>query len=136
MSIHLKLNTTKSYERILELMWYRKMPCFDVNGTTSSYKGEMGVLKYCAWKGITIPCAAIFDSFPTDSGICCSFNMKSAEEIFHKSRYTDIVTKLSERDKSKAFQDTRKPRWFVGANEPQSRAGIFSERKLSKTDID
>ncbi len=82
------------------------------------------MLKYCAWKGITIPCAAIFDPVPTDFGICCSFNMKSAEDIFRKSAYTDIVTKMQKKDKSRAFDDTAKPQWYKDANEPKTRPGI------------
>jgi hypothetical protein len=26
-------------------------------------------------KGIKVPCAAIFNTIPTDRGICCSFNL-------------------------------------------------------------
>ncbi len=114
---------TRAYDKIFELMWYQKMPCFDVNATTSNFEEELGILQYCSWKGIRVPCSAIFDSFPTDSGICCSFNMKSAEEIFRKSQYTDVVSKLSKRDKAKSFEDSQRPRWFTNNNEPQSRPG-------------
>ena len=31
---------------------------------------------------------------PTDEGICCSFNMPAAEEIYVKSEYTRIVADL------------------------------------------
>ncbi len=115
---------TKTFDKLFELMWYRNLPCFDIHGITSTYKGEAAMLQYCAWKGVPIPCAAIFDPFPTDTGICCSFNMKSAEEIFRKSPYTNIVTKLLARDKSKAFDDEKKPQWYKDAREPKTRPGI------------
>jgi hypothetical protein len=43
------------------------------------------VLKYCEWKGEPISCAAIFVTFPTDRGLCCAFNLKTAEDIFQES---------------------------------------------------
>ncbi len=124
-----KLNMTRAYEKIFELMWYRKMPCFDVNATTSTYNNQMGILKYCAWKGIKVPCSSIFTPFPTDSGICCTFNMKAADEIFRKSRYTDIVSKLTKRDKSKSFEDTKKPSWFEQEQGLKSSAGKSADNK-------
>ncbi len=104
-------------------MWYGHLPCFDIAGITSDHKGQNSMLKYCAWKGIPIPCAAIFDTFPTDKGICCSFNMQSADKIFRESRFTKIIKKLQNRGKSRAFDDTEKPDWYKRANEPKTRSG-------------
>ncbi len=43
-------------------------------------QGERSVLKKCFWKGRIIDCSAIFEVFPTDRGMCCSFNMHKVTE--------------------------------------------------------
>jgi hypothetical protein len=48
--------------------------------------GDTSLLKKCFWKGVRISCAAIFEKFPTDRGMCCSFNRQAAEDIFVESR--------------------------------------------------
>ena len=54
---------------------------------TAEHDGERSILKYCEWKGESISCASIFDTFPTDRGLCCSFNMRAAEDIFQAETY-------------------------------------------------
>ena len=54
---------------------------------TAEHDGERSILKYCEWKGEPISCASIFDTFPTDRGLCCSFNMRAAEDIFQAETY-------------------------------------------------
>jgi len=39
------------------------------------------MLKKCTWKQNDINCAAIFSTFPTDQGMCCSFNMIGANQV-------------------------------------------------------
>ena len=48
------------------------------------------VLRYCEWKGRPVPCAAIFTKFPTDLGMCCSFNIRAAEDIFQDGAYAKV----------------------------------------------
>ena len=60
-----------------------------------------------------MPCSAIFSTFPTDRGMCCAFNMKSADMIFKGSRYVELIKKLQDKDKKKAFENTALPKWLV-----------------------
>ena len=80
--------------------------------------GEWSVLKECKWKGVKIPCSAIFTTFPTDRGMCCAFNMKKAEDIFRDSRFTEQVKKHQENDKNMAYGIHSLPDWYLKHNEP------------------
>ena len=59
-SIH-KLDKKKSYPAILSTLWNTGMPCSD--GETSGNTRDKSVLKYCAWKGVQVPCASVFSTF-------------------------------------------------------------------------
>ena len=85
------MNWEKSYESMFQLMWYSQLPCFDVNQITSTKMDEMSFIKKCSWKGEEISCPSIFEMVPTDRGMCCSFNMEKAENIFQKSKYTELI---------------------------------------------
>jgi amiloride-sensitive sodium channel len=100
------LNQTTSYKGMFSSLWYSSLPCFDTKDMTSDKDGEKSLLKYCEWKGIHIPCAAIFTNFPTDQGMCCSFNIKSAEEIFKGNTYPPLVHKLQMIDKNSSFDNS------------------------------
>ena len=68
-----------------DVLWYSQLPCYDVIGTTSGAKNERSMIKRCFWKGRELDCSAIFKTFPTDRGMCCTFNMAAAEAMFQKS---------------------------------------------------
>ena len=51
-----------------------------------------------------MPCQAIFKTLPTDRGMCCSFNMEKAEEIFQKSTYSALVQDMQSFDESKRYK--------------------------------
>ena len=57
-----------------------------------------GMLKSCIWKGQEYQCNLLFQNVPTDQGMCCSFNMKKAEEMFKESQYQKLVQKMQEED--------------------------------------
>jgi hypothetical protein len=76
------------------------------------------------YKGIEIPCSAIFKTFPTDRGMCCSFNMKAADEIFLEKSYSSLIQNLQDYDKQFSFRDPSLPEWYSSANEPMSEAGL------------
>jgi len=97
---------------------------FDINGVTSLQDGEKSLLKSCFWKGIKIPCAAIFNTFPSDQGMCCSFNMKAADEIFEQATYSKLVMSKQTSDKKSSFMDFNLPRWYVVNGEPKTQPGI------------
>ena len=56
---------------------------------------------------MTLPCSAIFSQFPTDKGICCSFNMKAAEEIFNGETYVQLVNNLQKADTRMEMNDRK-----------------------------
>ena len=41
------------------------------------------MLKDCRWKGRRVSCSAIFTMYPTDRGMCCSFNKPKADDHHH-----------------------------------------------------
>jgi hypothetical protein len=114
---------TAPFEAAFTTLWNAKLPCFDTVGMTAIDEGERGILKKCVWKGRTLPCSAIFTTFPTDQGMCCSFNMKAADEIFMDSQYTVLVKKLQDRDQNSSFENSTLPDWFINRNEPRSQPG-------------
>jgi hypothetical protein len=67
------------------------------------------MLKSCSWKGLSLPCSSIFTMFPTDRGMCCSFNMKKADLLFRQSNYTQMIHKLVNRDMKMSYEDSTVP---------------------------
>ena len=105
------INMAESYPNFFGIMWYSQMPCFDVSGVTSKAKDEMSLVKRCLWKGQHVNCSAIFDTRPTDRGMCCTFNMEKVEEIFRESKYRESVFSMQQKDKKNSFDSTTKPDW-------------------------
>ena len=98
-----ELDLAKSYVKLLELLWYSRLPCFDVKGLTSEQKDEMSVIKRCYWRGEMVDCASIFVTRSTDRGMCCTFNVGNAESIFVDTTYRNITSYLQKRDKKDSF---------------------------------
>ena len=98
-----RFNSDSSYWNLFRNLWYTSSPCFDVQGLTAERDGDNSFLKYCEWQGVSVPCAAIFKTFPTDRGICCSFNMAAAQDLFKKSTYSDLVQELQAMDMQGSF---------------------------------
>ena len=107
----------------MSVLWYSKLPCFDVEGITSEVDGEKSMLKLCKWKGKQMPCSAIFQKVATDSGICCAFNMKEADQLFVKSEYTTLIKQLQAEERKLAFKSNISTEWYTSKDEPQSQAG-------------
>ena len=59
-----RLNQTAAYKSLFSMMWYSTLPCFDVQNVTSEKDGDKGMLRSCQWKGINVPCSAIFSQVP------------------------------------------------------------------------
>jgi hypothetical protein len=118
-----RLNQVESYRGFFSSMWYSTLPCFDVKGVTAEKDGKRSLLKQCSWKGTTIPCAALFTSFPTDRGMCCSFNIDAAEEIFAGETFPGLVTSLDAQDKSNSFANAELPKSYVENREPKVQPG-------------
>jgi len=92
--------------------------------------GASSLLRYCEWKGIPISCSAIFTTFPTDQGMCCSFNMKAADEIYVKSEYRDLLQAMQSSDKNASFLPSTLPSYYVDNHEPKTIPGRNKGLKL------
>ena len=118
-----EIDIKASYEELFSTLWQTGMPCFDLDGVTAKTDRERSVLKYCEWKGLQIPCSDIFSKFPTDNGMCCSFNMKSAEDIFVKETFSRLMQTLQENDKKKSFHKNSVNNIFSNMGGPKSEPG-------------
>ena len=119
----LRINLKRAYEGLFSLLYNANLPCFDIKGITAEKDGDRGNLKYCEWKGKPMSCSAIFTTFPSDQGMCCSFNMNAAEDIFQGNQYPNLVKKLQDFDKNNSFSDSQVPIKYLIDNEPKSLPG-------------
>ena len=117
------LDMKVAYQNLFEILWYSQLPCFDVKDITSEVQDEMSLVKRCYWKGKPMSCSSIFFTRPTDRGMCCTFNMEKAENIFRKSRYASALSAMQEQDRSLGFEDDTLPEWYQENNEPRTQAG-------------
>ena len=124
-----RLNQTKAFEFLFSSLWYASFPCYDIKDVTAKTDGERSVLRYCEWKGIPISCAAIFSPYPTDRGMCCSFNMRAADEIYHAGPYPEIINFLQKADDASSFTNSSPTDWYTQNSEPTtvpgSNKGLF-----------
>ena len=97
------MNYTVAYDSLFEILWYSQLPCFDVRNVTSNALDELSIIKKCSWKGKEMPCPKIFKTLPTDRGMCCTFNMKKAEEIFRNLKYSELVQSMQDLDDSNRY---------------------------------
>ena len=81
------LNFTQAYEKLFELLWYSRLPCFDVKNVTSKERDEMSVIKRCYWRSQLVDCASIFVTRSSDRGMCCAFNVGNANDIYKSTKY-------------------------------------------------
>ena len=119
-----KMDLKTSFRSLFSVLWYSTLPCFDVKGITSDFIWEKSLIKHCSWKGKLIPCSDIFTTFPTDQGLCCSFNMKAAEEIFSGHLYPKVLNDLQQSDANLSFYNKTLNKWYVNENEPKTQSGI------------
>ena len=118
-----RLNQTEAFKTIFSILWYEKLPCFDVSGITADKENEKSILKSCKWKGVNIPCSKIFTTFPTDRGMCCSFNIAAAEDIFVESTYTKQLKYMQACDKRSALGSDTMPKSYYQNKEPKTSPG-------------
>ena len=85
---------------------------------------KTGLLKWCSWKGARLNCSSIFSMFPTDRGMCCSFNMERAETMFRESQYRERIDSLTRRDKGLTFDSSAVPGWFEPIPESGQHRGL------------
>ena len=125
------MDLRKSYPSLFEILWYTQLPCFDVEGVTSDKENQHGLLKGCFWKGMKIPCSRIFKTFPTNQGMCCTFNMDSAEKMFKHGKYQDRVSFMQNRDLKTTFDNILPmPETWDPLNDPVPEAGRLKGLRL------
>ena len=104
----------------LEVNLLNQLMCLAWSGHKSI---DRAILKKCTWKGVDVPCSAIFQKFPTDQGLCCTFNQKAADEIFLTSDYLDAIMEKQNYDQKLSFDKTPLPNFYKNLNEPNTQAG-------------
>ncbi len=50
----------RGFEAYFSFLWHSSLPCFDIVNITAERDGETAILKKCLWKGLLLPCSAIF----------------------------------------------------------------------------
>ena len=118
-----RLNQTSAFDALFSTLWYASLPCYDIENVTADTNGDRGVLKYCEWKGRKISCAAIFSPYPTDQGMCCSFNMERANEMYLDGAYSQIISELQDADDRASFESSEVPKWYKDASQPTTLSG-------------
>ena len=113
-----RMNKSVAFESLFATLWYASIPCFDIQNITTANNSGSSLLKYCEWKGIQVSCAAIFTTFPTDQGMCCSFNIKAADDIFIENTFTRNLQRMQKFDKNASLLPNKLPKWYIEGNEP------------------
>jgi hypothetical protein len=97
-----------SYPALLKLLMHSALPCSPPPGVTTQ-----ALLKNCSWSGQAMDCSQLFQTVPTDSGMCCAFNYVST---LRNSTYSELLntmngningTKSNEKKARKAKQGKR-----------------------------
>ena len=99
------LDMDRAYQNLFEILWYSQLPCFDVGNITSENHDELSMLKRCYWKGQRMSCSSVFQTRPTDRGMCCAFNMEKADAILKQSRYTSALSEMQKQDLKYVFEN-------------------------------
>jgi len=71
-----------------------------------------------------MPCSAIFTTFPSDKGMCCTFNMKAAEDIFRGKIFSELISSRQKEDNLSSFGNISEAMWYFSQQEPKPVAGI------------
>ena len=81
-------NMTKLYPNLFEILWYSSLPCSHLEGLADEF-----VMKSCEVAGVKVDCSQLFIKVPTDSGMCCALNSKSA---LKNSEYVLMIEKMQQ----------------------------------------
>ena len=105
MEVISRTDMSKIHMSLLQSLWYAFIPCFDERNI-SMFVHDMSLVRYCEWRGIPLPCSAIVSTFPTDQGLCCSFNMKAADDIYVESKFLSILQEMQNTDMVNSFKSS------------------------------
>ena len=72
-----------------------------------------------------MPCSTIFIAFPTDQGLCFSFNMKAADEIYAKTIYRDSLLEMQSTDKIASGYPVLRSNMLHPKTQPGKNRGLF-----------
>ena len=67
----------------MRLLWKTTLPC--------TFPSKSSLIKECFWNSQPVNCSILFRATPTDSGMCCSFNLASS---LKNGSYKDIISEL------------------------------------------
>jgi hypothetical protein len=73
-----------------------------------------------------VPCSSIFNAFPSDLGMCCSFNLKAADNIFYSSSYPKLIMELQAVDRNGSFENNTYPEFLKESGRAKTKPGDFS----------
>ena len=97
------LNFSQAYEKLFELLWYSRLPCFDVKDVTSKERDEMSVIKRCYWRSQLVDCASVFVTRSTDRGMCCAFNVGNADKLYKSTKYRTAAENMQAKTRAESF---------------------------------
>ena len=100
-----KLDLETAYENLFRLLWYTRLPCYDIGNITSNALHQMSVIKQCFWKEDEINCSALFKPMPSDRGMCCSFNLNSINAFLKESKFQKVIDELQKSDQKHRYVD-------------------------------
>ena len=83
----LDFSSERAHRALLTALWFTGLPCSEL-------------MAQCKWKGVVVPCSAIFHLIPTDIGFCCSFNHDPLVVMLRNSSFARILTEIEERYKA------------------------------------
>ena len=75
-------NVQAVYPALFKLLWHSSLPC-----SQSSH----AMLRQCEWAGQTVDCSQLFQTIPTDQGMCCAFNYVNT---LRNSAYSTLLNKM------------------------------------------
>ena len=108
---------SSAFPHLFRLLRHTSLPCVPTG------KNPAHMLLKCVWAGEEFECGKIFTPVPTDSGMCCAFNMDKAENIFRESKYESALSKFQEQDIQLGFDNSTLPSWYKESGEPKSQPG-------------
>jgi len=81
-----------AYPNLFKLLWYSSLPCHRLPGINSA-----NLLRKCQLHGKEVDCKRIFETRPTDMGLCCAFN---AKDSLKTSEYSTLVRNMQAKDRT------------------------------------
>ena len=75
-------NFQTAYPALFRLLWHSSLPCS---------QSPESMLRQCEWAGQAVPCSQVFQTIPTDQGMCCAFNYVNT---LRNSSYSRLINEM------------------------------------------